>query len=59
MSQIIDLLIKNGSCFINGKLEKVDLAVANAKIQEIGIIPLRRVSNSYFFFNLLIDGLRE
>ena len=36
MSQTIDLLIKNGSCFIDGKLEKVDLAVGNSKIQEIG-----------------------
>ena len=36
MSQTIDLLIKNGSCFIDGKLEKVDLAVNNSQIQEIG-----------------------
>ena len=36
MSQTIDLLIKNGSCFIEGKLEKVDLAVNNSQIQEIG-----------------------
>ena len=38
MSQTIDLLIKNGSCFIDGKLKKVDLAVSNSKIQEIGWI---------------------
>ena len=36
MSQTIDLLIKNGSCFIDGKLERVDLAVNNSQIQEIG-----------------------
>ena len=36
MSQIIDLLIKNGSCFVDNKLQKVDLAVSNSKIQEIG-----------------------
>ena len=36
MSQTIDLLIKNGSCFIDGELQKVDLAVSNSKIQEIG-----------------------
>ena len=35
MSQTIDLLIKNGSCFIDGKLEKVDLAVNNSQIQEV------------------------
>ena len=36
MSQIIDLLIKNGSCFIDDKLKKVDLAISNSKIKEIG-----------------------
>ena len=36
MSQTIDLLIKNGSCFVDGKLKKVDLVVNNSKIQEIG-----------------------
>ena len=36
MSQIIDLLIKNGSCFVDNKLQKVDLAISNSKIQEIG-----------------------
>ena len=36
MSQIIDLLIKNGSCFEDKKLQKVELAISNSKIQEIG-----------------------
>jgi dihydroorotase len=36
MSQTIDLLIKNGSCFVNDKLQKIDLAVNNSKIYEIG-----------------------
>ena len=36
MSQPIDLLIKNGSCFIDNNLKKVDLAISNSKIQEIG-----------------------
>ena len=36
MSQIIDLLIKNGSCFIDDKVEKVDLAISNSRIHEIG-----------------------
>ncbi|SVD43423.1 uncharacterized protein METZ01_LOCUS396277, partial [marine metagenome] len=36
MSQTIDLLIKNGSCFVDNKLQRVDLAVSNSKIQEIG-----------------------
>ena len=38
MSQTIDLLIKNGSCFIDDKLQKVDLAVNNSKIVETGIL---------------------
>ena len=36
MSQPIDLLIKNGSCFIDNNLKKVDLAISDSKIQEIG-----------------------
>ena len=36
MSQSIDLLIKNGSCFIDNNLKKVDLAISDSKIQEIG-----------------------
>ena len=36
MSQPIDLLIKNGSCFIDNNIKKVDLAISDSKIQEIG-----------------------
>ena len=36
MSQTIDLLIKNGSCFVDNKLQKLDLSISNSKIQEIG-----------------------
>ena len=36
MSQPIDLLIKNGSCFIDNNLKKVDLAISDSKIQKIG-----------------------
>ncbi len=36
MSQSIDLLIKNGLCYINNSLQKTDLAISNSKIQEIG-----------------------
>ena len=36
MSQTIDLLIKNGSCFVDNRLQKVDLAISKSKIQEIG-----------------------
>jgi len=36
MSQTVDLLIKNGSCFIEGRLEKVNLAINHSKIEAIG-----------------------
>ena len=36
MSQTVDLLIKNGSCFIEGELEKVNLAINYSKIEAIG-----------------------
>ena len=36
MSQTIDLLIKNGSCFFDGKIQKVDLSIKNSKIHGIG-----------------------
>ena len=38
MSDKFSLIIKNGSCYINGKLIKVDLALSGHKIQKIGNI---------------------
>ena len=32
---MLDLIIKNGSCFIEGKLQKMDIGVKNAKIIQI------------------------
>ena len=54
MSQTIDLLIKNGSCFIDGKLKKVDLAVSNSKIQEIGWIKKLEGKNEIDAKDLLV-----
>ena len=54
MSQTIDLLIKNGSCFIDGKLKKVDLAVSNSKIQEIGWIKKLKGKNEIDAKDLLV-----
>ena len=34
------LIIKNGSCFINGKLENTDIALLGNKIKKIGKITL-------------------
>ena len=38
MSDNYSLIIKNGSCYVNGKLEKTDLALADNKIKKIGKI---------------------
>ena len=40
MSDNYSLIIKNGSCFINGKLEKTDIALSGNKIKKIGKIEL-------------------
>jgi len=38
MSENYSLIIKNGSCYINGKLEKTDIAIVDNKIKKIGKI---------------------
>jgi len=35
---MLDLIIKNGQCYINGELKNVDVAIKDGKIQEIGQI---------------------
>ena len=40
MSDNFSLVIKNGSCYINGKLIKVDLGLSGNKIKKIGKIEL-------------------
>ena len=35
---MLDLIIKNGQCYISGKLEKQDIGIKNNKISEIGSI---------------------
>ena len=35
-----NLIIKNGSCYINGKLEQTDIAINNGKIEKIGKLSL-------------------
>ena len=38
MSYKYNLIIKNGSCFINGEIKKTDLALKENKISKIGEI---------------------
>ena len=40
MSDNFSLVIKNGSCYIEGKLTKVDLGLSGNKIKKIGKIEL-------------------
>ena len=40
MSDNYSLIIKNGTCYINGKLVKVDLGLSGKKIKKIGKIEL-------------------
>jgi len=40
MSDNYSLIIKNGSCYIDGKLEKIDIALSGNKIKKIGKIEL-------------------
>ena len=35
---MLDLIIKNGQCYIDGELKNVDVAVKDGKIQSIGKI---------------------
>ena len=40
MSDNYSLIIKNGSCYINGKLIKADIGLIDSKIKKIGTIEL-------------------
>ena len=35
---MLDLIIKNGKCYINGELKDVDVAIKDGKIDQIGQI---------------------
>ena len=35
---MLDLIIKNGQCYINGEIKNVDVAIKHGKIQKIGQI---------------------
>ena len=46
MSDNYSLIIKNGSCYIDGRFQNVDLALSGNKIKKIGKIELN--SNKVF-----------
>ena len=35
---MLDLIIKNGQCYIDGELKNVDVAIKDGKIEQIGEI---------------------
>ena len=43
---MLDLIIKNGTCFINGNLSKHDIGVQNGKITHIGDLTKEQSSNT-------------
>ena len=47
---MLDLIIKNGECYINGNLEKKDIGILNNKIVEIG--PSKTLTNMMKRFKL-------
>ena len=38
MSSSFDFIIKNGKCFIDGKLKKADIGISNVTVKKIGNI---------------------
>ena len=40
MSDNYSLIIKNGSCYIEGKFQNIDIAISGNKIKKIGKIDL-------------------
>ena len=51
---MLDLIIKNGNCFINGKLIQTDIGVLNGKIDRIGNIQKESSKNIIDAKNLVI-----
>ena len=51
---MLDLIIKNGSCYIDGKLKKQDIGIKKGKISEIGEIKIDNSSEVYDAENLTV-----
>ena len=42
---MLDLIIKNGTCFIGGNLEKIDIGISKGKISHIGNLKEEKSKN--------------
>ena len=51
---MLDLIIKNGSCYIDGNLIKTDIGVSNSKISHIGNLEHEKSKDIYDANNLIV-----
>ena len=51
---MLDLIIKNGSCYIDGNLTKTDIGVTNSKISHIGNLENEKSNDVYNANNLIV-----
>jgi dihydroorotase len=57
MSENYSLIVKNGSCYVNGKLEKTDIALADNKIKKIGKVEANNTKVFDASDKLVIPGI--
>ena len=57
MSENYSLIVKNGSCYVNGKLEKTDIALAGNKIKKIGKVEANNTKVFDASDKLVIPGI--
>ena len=51
---MLDLIIKNGSCYIDGNLTKTDIGISNSKISHIGNLENEKSKDIYDANNLIV-----
>ena len=54
---MLDLIIKNGLCYIDGKLKKADIGINNSKISEIGSLENKKSTEVFDASNTSVDFL--
>ena len=57
---MLDLIIKNGTCYIDDNLEKLDLGIQNGKISRIGNLKEEKSKNTIDVTNkIVLPGLMD
>jgi dihydroorotase len=59
MSENYSLIIKNGSCYVNGKLEKTDIALVGNKIKKIGKIEVNDAKVFDASNKIVLPGIKQ